>query len=119
MKLGKLSVCNIDILRQSQTIKEADENDLLFCISINGKSLADSGIKNYVTAKKMKSILITQIEDTSALDWFDVIINFGPNQGYNSSKYSVMYLLDQITNVYKTKQIYFQKLIRSVISDAI
>ena len=108
MKLGKLSVGNIDILRQSQAIKEADENDLLFCISINGKSLADSDIKNYVTAKKMKSILITQIEDTSALDWFDVIINFGPNQGYNSSKYGVMYLLDQITNVYKIKQIYFQ-----------
>lgn len=51
MKLGKLSVCNIDIARQSQTIREADENDLLFCISINGKSLVSDDIKNYVALK--------------------------------------------------------------------
>ncbi len=56
----------------------------------------------------MKSILITQQENTENLDWFDLIINIGPNQGYNSSKYGVMYILDQITSVYKAKQVYFQ-----------
>ncbi|MCR5449688.1 MAG: hypothetical protein K6F23_09845 [Solobacterium sp.] len=107
MKLNKLAICNIDILRQNQTIREADADDLLFCISINGKSLVTSEIKDYVTEKKMKSILVTQLEDTGSLNWFDLIINFGPNQGYNSSKYGVMYILDQITNLYKTAHTYF------------
>jgi len=108
MKLGKLSICNIDILRQSQTIKEAGADDLLFCISINGKSLATEDIKDYVTETKMKSILVTQLEDTKDLGWFDLIINLGPNQGYNSSKYGVMYILDQITNAYKMKHRYYR-----------
>ena len=107
MKLNKLSICNIDILRQNQAIREAGAEDLLFCISINGKSLASSEIRDYVTEKKMKSILITQHEDTDDLNWFDLIINIGPNQGYNSSKYGVLYILDQITSADKMRQKYF------------
>lgn len=107
MKLHKLSVCNIDIFRQIQTVKEADAENLLFCISINGKSLISNELKNYVTKKKMKSILITQLENTDHLGWFDLIINIGPNEQYNSSKYGVMYLLDMLTSIYKTKLRYW------------
>lgn len=107
MKLNKLSICNIDILRQLQTIMEAGSDDLVIAISMNGLSLQDQTLKNYIAEKKVHSILITQVADEKQFDWFDLVVKIGPNQGYHSSKYGIMFILDLITYAYKQKHSYF------------
>ncbi|WP_106450108.1 MurR/RpiR family transcriptional regulator [Trichococcus alkaliphilus] len=100
---GKYSISRIDILRQMDLIKEVDEDDLIICISISGRSIANKDLKTIINTKNCKSILITQIQDCSSFDYFDFILNLGPNYGYNSSKYAVEYLMDLICSAYKSR----------------
>ena len=105
---GKFSLANIDTLRQLKTIEQATQGDLVICISRNGSSLQDNMLKNHIEKKGLHSILITQSKDCEPFDYFDIILNIGPNQGYDSFKYGIIYVLDLICSEYKARE-YFYK----------
>ena len=110
MLCDKLSVANIDTFRQLSTIQSANEKDLVICISMNGSSLHEEtspSFKELMDLTKAKSILITQIKDCAPYDYFDLILNIGPDYNYNSSKYGVIYILDLICSAYKSKKLFF------------